>query len=45
MYVVSRGDGKAKELAFLASKEEVINDGGVEMMIRLETWVYWYKKN
>ena len=28
-------------LAFLASREENINYGGVEMMIRLEAWVYW----
>ena len=34
-----------KELAFLASKEEGTNYGGVEMMIRLKAWVYRYKKN
>ena len=34
-----------KELAFLAPKEERINYGGLEMMIRLGEWVYWYKKN
>ena len=30
-----------KELAFLASREEGTNYSSVEMMIRLEVWVYW----
>ena len=30
-----------KALAFLASREEGTNYGGVEMMIKLEAWVYW----
>ena len=30
-----------KELPFLASREEATNYDGVEMMIRLEGWVYW----
>ena len=30
-----------KGLAFLASNEEGTNYCGVEMMIRLEAWVYW----
>ena len=29
-----------KELALLASREGGTNYGGVEMMIRLEAWVY-----
>ena len=30
-----------KELAFLASREVSTIYDGVEMMIRLEAWVYW----
>ena len=30
-----------KELAFLASREEDIDYGGEEMIIKLEAWVYW----
>ena len=30
-----------KGLAFLASREEGINYGDVEMMIKLEAWAYW----
>ena len=42
MYVVCRKcDGEVKELAFLASRKEGTNYGGVEMMIELEAWVYW----
>ena len=29
-----------KEIAFLALREEGINYGDVEMMIKLEAWVY-----
>ena len=32
-----RGEGGR----FLASREEGTNCGGVEMMIKLEVWVYW----
>ena len=34
-----------KELAFLVSREEDSNYGGVEMMIKLEAWAYRKKKN
>ena len=42
LYVVCRKrDGEVKELALMASREEGTNNGGVEMMIKLEAWVYW----